>query len=93
MFCFGRSAGVSVAPVQDLKAPFIGKISDVKNRNEDAAAREDGQRTEAPHKTHKTTGTGGSQAHAFVRHLIHNAGARYTSRTTSLLAACRQPQI
>lgn len=72
---------MSVAPVQDLKAPFVSKSSDIKNRNEDAAAREDGQRTEAPHKTHKTAGTGGSQAHAFVRHLIHSAGARCTSRT------------
>ena len=82
---------MSVAPVQDLKAPFVSKSSDFKNRNEDAAAREDGQRAEAPHKTHKT-GTGGSQAHAFVRHLIHNAGARCTSRTGLLSAASRQFQ-
>ncbi len=92
MFCFGRSAGVSVAPVQDLKAPFVGKSSDFKNKNEDAAAREDGQKTEAPHKAHKT-GTGGSQAHAFVRHLIHSAGARYAVRSEFLSAAWRRPQI
>ena len=91
MFCFGRSAGVSVAPVQDLKAPLTGKSSDYKNKNEDAAAREE-QRTEAPHKAHKT-GTGGSQAHAFVRHLIHNAGARCASRSEFLSAARRWPQI
>ena len=92
MFCFGRSAGVSVAPVQDLKAPFVGKTSDFKNKNEDPAATEDGQKPEAPHKAHKT-GTGGSQAHAFVRHLIHNAGARYAFRSEFLSAAWRRPQI
>ena len=72
MFCFGKSAGVSIAPLQDPTAVKFGREADLKK--EDAPAKEDAQKMDAPHKTHK--GTGGSQAHSFVRHLIHNAAAR-----------------
>ena len=72
MFCFGKSAGVSIAPLQDPTAVKVSRDGDLKK--EDAPVKEDAQRMDAPHKAHK--GTGGSQAHACVRHLIHNAAAR-----------------
>jgi len=85
MFCFGRSAGVSVAPLQDPTAVKISKEVDLKKISlEDAPVKEDAQKVDAPHKA-TSKGTGGSQAHAFVRHLIHNAASRYE------LAVPRQP--
>lgn len=72
MFCFGKSAGVSIAPLQDPTAVKIGREANLKK--EDAPVKEDAQKMDAPQKAHK--GSGGSQAHSFVRHLIHNAAAR-----------------
>lgn len=75
MFCFGRSAGVSVAPLQDPTAVKFGKDADIKAKTEDVPVKEDAQKMDVPHRNHKQ-GTGGSQAHSFVRHLIHNAASR-----------------
>ena len=74
MFCFGRSAGVSVVPLQDPTAVKLGRDFKGKAILEDAPVKEDGHKSDAHHKTHK--GTGGSQAHSFVRHLIQNAASR-----------------
>ena len=63
-----------VATPQDPAAVKLGRDFKGKAILEDAPVKEEWAKLSAHHKTHK--GTGGSQAHSFVRHLIENAASR-----------------
>ena len=72
MSCFWTNSHVAVAPVADpvsQKKEVPAKSQAV----EEVPAKEDTHKSDGHHK--KST-SGGSQAHAFVRHLIHNADSR-----------------
>ena len=73
MSCFWTSSQVAAAPVADPVS--LKKETVTKNAKpvEEVAPKEETHKSEH----HKKSSTGGSQAHAFVRHLIHNADSRW----------------
>lgn len=73
MSCVCMSNGqVAVAPMDEA---IMKKGADIKSKTiGEVGHKEEAHKDDIPHKTHKNTG--GSQAHAFVRHLIHKADAR-----------------
>ena len=79
MSCFCMSNGqVAVAPMDEAVMKKSKNPTDMKSKAiEEHGHKEETHNEAVPHKTHKSTG--GSQAHAFVRHLIHKADARYES--------------
>ncbi|CAL8470611.1 g10153 [Coccomyxa elongata] len=76
MSCFCMSNGqVAVAPMDEAVMKKSKNPTDMKAKAiEEHGHKEETHNEAVPHKTHKSTG--GSQAHAFVRHLIHKADAR-----------------
>lgn len=72
MSCFWTSSQVAVAPVADPVSQKKETIAKTAKPVEEVAPKEETHKSEH----HKKSGTGGSQAHAFVRHLIHNADSR-----------------
>lgn len=91
MSCFWRNSQVAVEPMTDPMAMKGKKSSDMKNKVmfEETAHKEEAHKTDAAHKTHKSTG--GSQAHAFVRHLIHNAESRCVCSCFSFVFVNERP--
>lgn len=79
MSCFCMSNGqVAVAPMDEAVMKKSKNPTDMKAKAiEEHGHKEETHNEAVPHKTHKSTG--GSQAHAFVRHLIHKADARCDS--------------
>jgi protein subunit release factor A len=73
---------MAVEPVNDMMTFKSKKGADMNNKVvvEETLPKEDAHKGDAAQKTHKSTG--GSQAHAFVRHLIHKAEARYVRPPT-----------
>lgn len=77
-FCMSNSQ-MAVAPMDESVVLKSKKGADMKNKIiEEVGQKEEAHKADAPHKTHKSTG--GSQAHAFVRHLIHKSDARCVTR-------------
>jgi hypothetical protein len=72
MSCFWTSSQVAAAPLAD-------PVSQKKEAPAKSKAVEEVPAKEETHKSdghQKKSSSGGSQAHAFVRHLIHNADSR-----------------
>lgn len=81
MSCFCMSNGqVAVAPMDEA---IMKKGADIKSKVVGVVGhKEEAHKDDVPHKTHKSTG--GSQAHSFVRHLIHTADARCGDKALEL---------